>query len=79
MKYGKIHSIIRQPSNPSFFSGPIECRIREVSLNSTNKDILFTMIINRQARDNIDPIACTVMHTLPYSGTCPIQHSMHGT
>ena len=31
-KYGKRHSIIQQPPNPTLFSGPIECRIREVSL-----------------------------------------------
>ena len=31
-KYGKRHSIIQQPPNPALFSGPIECRIREVSL-----------------------------------------------
>ena len=31
-KYGKGHSIIQQPPNPTLFSGPIECRIREVSL-----------------------------------------------
>ena len=30
--YGKRHSIIQQPPNPTLFSGPIECRIREVSL-----------------------------------------------
>ena len=32
LKYGKRQSIIRQPSNPTLFSGPIECRIREGSL-----------------------------------------------
>ena len=31
-KYGKRHSIIQQPPKPTLFSGPIECRIREVSL-----------------------------------------------
>ena len=31
-RYGKRHSIIQQPPNPTLFSGPIECRIREVSL-----------------------------------------------
>ena len=31
-KYGKRHSIIQQPPNPTLFSGPIECRFREVSL-----------------------------------------------
>ena len=31
--YGKRHSVIRQPPNPTLFSGPIECRIREVSLH----------------------------------------------
>ena len=31
-KCGKRHSIIQQPPNPTLFSGPIECRIREVSL-----------------------------------------------
>ena len=30
--YGKRHSIIQQPPNPTLFSGPIECQIREVSL-----------------------------------------------
>ena len=30
--YGKRYSIIQQPPNPTLFSGPIECRIREVSL-----------------------------------------------
>ena len=32
VRYGKRHSIIQQPPNPTSFSGPIECRIREVSL-----------------------------------------------
>ena len=32
LKYDKGPSIIRQPPNPTLFSGPIECRIREVSL-----------------------------------------------
>ena len=30
-KYGKRNSIIKQPPNPTLFSGPIECQIREVS------------------------------------------------
>ena len=30
--YGNRHSIIQQPPNPTLFSGPIECQIREVSL-----------------------------------------------
>ena len=32
LKYGKRHSIIQKPPNPTLFSGPIECQIREVSL-----------------------------------------------
>ena len=31
-KYGKRNSIIQQPPSPTLLSGPIECRIREVSL-----------------------------------------------
>ena len=31
-QYGKRHSIIQQPLNLTLFPGPIECRIREVSL-----------------------------------------------
>ena len=34
-KYGKRHSIIQQPPNPTLFSGPIDSRIREVSLYKT--------------------------------------------
>ena len=34
--YGKRHSIIQQPPNPTLFSGPIECQIGEVSLYVLN-------------------------------------------
>ena len=63
LKYGKRHSIIRQPPNLTLFSGPIECWIREDSLYVCYTVHIYTDVRHYGTSSSEPPLAQMCPHT----------------